>query len=417
MIRNGYRARGTVPQQRAASLGQTAQLVRRSEETIDQNSALTRLLDRACKIHAPVETKSLIGVPGAGKSRTMQQVAALYPKSISFPASRDPRLPPLAIPVLVVEAPADRTIPSLHAAIVAAIQHIIGEEVPPGLKRGNRSERIAAIAQILQHFHVGILILDEIQKLVRHGRPDYVLLNFILEIANTLKVPVLFVGTPASQKLLASELRNARRMLGPPWFNYFKDSAEWNRLFDALWPYQFTDEFAAADQALKDVFYDQSVGLPGFLTRLFRESQRVLLLSQIRGGRPANSPNHLTPQLVTGVASAIFAPARPMLNALRGKNLAELACFEDLTLDDRLIDAQIKELAEYRRRELLRTISAVRNTSAKERRRAKAAIRQEVDDLIGSVKAADAANMLPPVAEKANTSSEPSGAPISSAQS
>jgi predicted ribosome quality control (RQC) complex YloA/Tae2 family protein len=74
-------------------------------------------------------------------------------------------------------------------------------------------------------------------------------------------------------------------------------------------------------------------------------------------------------------------------------------------------------LAEYRRRELLRTISAVRNTSAKERRRAKAAIRQEVDDLIGSVKAADAANMLPPVAEKANTSSEPSGAPISSAQS
>ncbi len=419
MIRDGYLARGSVAQQRAAAPGQTEQLLRAAEETSDQKVALGRLLSRARSVHTPVDTRSLIGVPGTGKTRTVHQARNLYPKSIAFPAARDPRLPPLMIPGLIAEAPADRTIPSLHANVVQAVELTTGEEIPARLKRGNRSERISMLADLLQHYHVGILILDEIQKLVRaDGKPDYILLNFLLEIANTLKVPVLFVGTPASQKLLASELRNARRMLGRPWVNYAKDSKEWDRLVTALWPYQFTAEFTPLDAELKAALYEETVGLPGFLVRLFRETQRVLLLANLQTqANRAHLPERITPVMLKAVAKAIFAPVRPMLNALRSGVLEEIACFEDLTLDEKAIDAQIRELAEYRRREFQRTIRTIRREGTTQRRRARAVIRHEVDALLGGVKAADAAGVGAPPPTAKNPTSQVPDKPTSTAGS
>lgn len=410
MIRDGYLARGSVAQQRAAALGQTEQLIRAADEVSDQKSALDRLLNRARNVHTPVDTRSLIGIPGTGKTRTVHQARNLYPKSIPFPAAQDPRLPALMIPAIVAEAPADRTIPSLHTNVVQSVELTSGEEIPARLKRGNRSERISALADLLQHYHVGILILDEIQKLVRaDGKPDYILLNFLLEIANTLKVPVLFVGTPASQKLLASEMRNARRMLGRPWVNYTKDSKEWDRLVTALWPYQFTAEFTPLDSDLKAALYEETVGLPGFLVRLFRETQRVLVLANLQTQTNHTSiPEQITPPLLKAVAKAVFAPVRAMLNALRSGALEEIACFEDLTLDEKVVDAQIKELADYRRREFQRTIRTIRREGTKQRRRARAVIRQEVDTLLGDVQAADAVGVeAPPPATKNPTTLAP----------
>lgn len=413
MIRDGYLARGSVAQQRAAAPGQKEQLLRAAEGAMDQDVALQQVLLRARNVHSPVDTRSLIGIPASGKTRTVHQARNLYPPSITFPAAQDPRLPSLVIPGLIVEAPADRTIPSLHISTTQAIERITNEEIPARLKRGNRSERISTMADLVQHYHVGIFILDEIQKLVRsNGKPDYVLLNFVLELANALKVPVLFVGTPASQKLLASEMRNARRMLGRPWSNYAKDSKEWERLLSILWQYQFTSEFAPLDADLRTVFYDETVGLPGFLVRLFRECQRVLVLANSQGARDrANIPEKITPPLAKAVASAIFTPVRPMLNALRGGVVEEIACFEDLTLDEKVIDAQVKELAEYRRREFLRTIRTIRRESATQRRRARAVIRQEVDQLVGGVRAAEAVGAEVPPPNKPNGESCAESAP------
>ena len=243
MIRDGLLARGSVARQRAAAPGQTEQLIRATDQASTQISALDALLSRATQVHTPAETRALIGVSGSGKTRTVHQAVSLYPKSIPHPAADDPRLPSLQIPCIVVETPADCTIPSFHDAAVRSVEERAQEEFHRRLKSGNRSQRIGSLASLLQHFHAGILIIDEIQKLVRpNGRPDHVLLNFILEIANTLRVPVLFVGTPASQKLLAAEMRNARRLLGRPWMNYSENSKEWERLLTTFWPYRFTSE-------------------------------------------------------------------------------------------------------------------------------------------------------------------------------
>jgi hypothetical protein len=387
MIRDGYLARGSVASQRAASAAKTAGLVQAAEETSNQQLALNRLLVRASEAHTPSETRSLIGISGTGKSRTLHQIFSLYPKHIAHPASRDPRLPPVQIPCLLFEAPADRTIASFQAAAIRAIEQAIDAELPSKLKIGNRSERIGTLADLLQHFHTGIIAIDEIQKLIRANRqPDHILLNFILEIANTLRVPILFVGTPASQRLLTTEMRNARRMLGRPWINYAQKSPEWARLVAKLWLYQFTAEFAPLDDDLRTVVYEETMGLPGLLVRLFRETQRVLILANSFDTSGSQKlPERVTPSLLHATAKAIFAPIRPMLSALRSGKAEETACFEDLCLDDSLVDAQIQEIAEFRRREFRRTVQAVRNAGSAQRRRAKATLRQEVDELLGYV--------------------------------
>lgn len=384
MLRDGYLARGSVAQQRAASQTQTQRLQQVADETPTQETALDALVRRGRSVHRGVETRSLFGISGTGKTRTTRQSRGLYPKAIRFPAAADPRLPPMVIPAIIAEAPADRTIPSLHTNVVREVEDATGEEIPPRLKRGNRSERIGMLGDALQHFHVGILVLDEIQKLIRaDGRPDYILLNFLLEIANTLRIPVLFVGTPASQKLLASVLRTGRRMLGPQWTNYAKDSKEWARLVAALWPYQFTSEFATLNETFTAVLWQETVGLPGFLVRLFRETQRLVMLANLQSSsRAAQIPERVTPDLFNVVAKAVFAPVRPMLNALRSGVSEEIACFDDLTLDDKIVDAQIRELAEHRRREFYRTVGTIRREGATQRRRVRATIRRQVDELL-----------------------------------
>ncbi len=60
-----------------------------------------------------------------------------------------------------------------------------------------------------------------------------------------------------------------------------------------------------------------------------------------------------------------------------------------MTTSSVLIEMQARELAEHRRREFHKTIRAIRNTGTIERRRARAAIRQEIDALIEGPGATD----------------------------
>lgn len=370
MIRKGYKKRGSVADQRRNAHSNSDRLVNKASAAMNSADALKKLIHRAAGSHSSNDTRALIGIPASGKTRAIHQIVGQYPSCIRFAADKDPRLPAVIIPALIIETPADGTIPSLHTEVVRAVSFIVGGNVVPLKNRPNRTEYIKGIADIVQHYHVGIIIIDEIQKLTKkRGTADYLLLNFMLELANSLEVPVLFVGTPASQKLQAEELRNARRMLGKPWLNFPESSNEWDGLVKGIWKYQFTAEFAPLTDNLKESLHHETVGLPGLLVPLLRETQRSLILANLRESRRRKDiPEIITSNLIKSVAVAIFAPIKPMLEALRSGDPDALQIFEDLSTSDSLMSERAAEIAEIRKQEFFRTTRAIRAQGTKQRR-------------------------------------------------
>ena len=114
-----------------------------------------------------------------------------------------------------VECPSNRTVGALIESIFKAIERAIGEKLPSEMRQGNQSVLLDHIGQLCLELSLGVLIVDEIQHILRNNSPDSQLLNFFVELTNTLNVPVMLIGTPLARQIIGRELRQARRMLGP----------------------------------------------------------------------------------------------------------------------------------------------------------------------------------------------------------
>jgi hypothetical protein len=189
---------------------------------------------------------------------------------------------------------------------------------------------------------IGLLVIDEIQELsnVASGG-DKTLLGFFLRLTNTLKIPVLMVGTYKAKAMLREQMRILRRIEGiglRSWEPLSRTSPEWDTFLNVLWCYQYTKTPTTLTPELSEALFNECQGIPDFAVKLcFLCQDRLIATTN------GNSKEKITPRIIKTVATDYLGAARDLLQALRYKDKDKLELLDDVRLPT------MAEIAEQRR--------------------------------------------------------------------
>lgn len=286
----------------------------------------------------------IFGISGIGKTTLLKNILSMYPQVILHTDYRGDKTVRYQITWLHVETPANCTPKGLCLNVLSQIDKIFGADMY--YKKGaskNTYELANYIGTVVDKHSIGLLVFDELQNLRGiNGKKQEQLLNFFVEISNTLQVPLVLIGTLKAIPLFNSEFRNARRICGDEivvWNRIEKD-AEWRAFVTELFKFQYTKKHVEINDELIDLLYEESQGITDVVLKIF-------MLAQYR----AISTNYekITKGVISSVAKECLKPIKPMLDALKKNDEKLLMQYQDIYLskkhwDDILNSEQNKAL-------------------------------------------------------------------------
>jgi hypothetical protein len=186
---------------------------------------------------------------------------------------------------------------------------------------------------------IGVLVIDEIQHLsqAKSGGSSK-MLNFFVQLINTIGLPVVLVGTYKAISVLSGEFRQTRRGTGQGdlvWDRMKKDET-WEWFLECLWGYQYVQQRSPLIPELSDALYDVTQGITDFAVKVY-------MLAQVRA--IATGEEAVTAQGIRLAAQESLRMANPILQALRTGDTRILHTVEDvypINLDSFLQEAQSK---------------------------------------------------------------------------
>ncbi|NRF95824.1 ATP-binding protein [Paenibacillus frigoriresistens] len=294
---------------------------------------------------------ALVGISGIGKSSSLLRILQLYPQVILHRKYQGKEMPaPYQIVWLKMDCPHDGSIRGLCLNFLLAIDSLVGTKYYRKNMTKSPDELLPLMAQVAAVHCLGVLVIDEIQNL-QEAKDDRAaqMLNFFVQLVNTIGLPVILVGTYKALPALNGEFRNARRNSGQgdaTWHHFQKDE-EWTWLLQGLWKYQWTSSKVALDQNFIDVMFDESQGISDIAIKLFMLTQWRALDKDIE---------QITPELIRSVARDRLTLIRPALEALRSGKKKQIQKFADIYSSVSIDDYLDRIEAEQRQTERLELI-------------------------------------------------------------
>lgn len=273
---------------------------------------------------------TLIGCSGIGKSYGLSQILNLYPQVIEHQGNVN-QIRTSQIVYLLVQCPHEGSVKSLCANIIAEISKATGENYTDEIvtKRPTLQVLKVRLAHLMALHRVGLLVIDEIQNLATNKKSRTELFNFIVDLANSLSVPILYVGTPKLYGFMQKDLRIARRFASfgvLDWDRLYKGTPEWNTFISALSRVTLLkDTSSGLSQELIDALYECSQGIVDILIKLF-------ILTQLNC--MALAQESLSPEAIYAVFEKHFKNVKPMIEALRNGDSQALDNYEDIRLPE-----------------------------------------------------------------------------------
>ncbi|MGO4548019.1 ATP-binding protein [Paenibacillus sp. 2TAB23] len=296
---------------------------------------------------------ALVGISGIGKSSSLMRILQMYPQVILHRKYREQDMPaPYQIVWLKMDCPHDGSIRGLCLNFLLAVDSLVGTRYYKKNATKTPDELLPIMAQAAAVHCLGVLVIDEIQNL-QEAKDDRAaqMLNFFVQLVNTIGLPVILVGTYKALPALNGEFRNARRNSGQgdATWHHFKKDDEWEWLLQGLWKYQWTDKKVDLTQEFIDVMFDESQGISDVAIKLFMLTQWRALDKDIE---------HITPELIRSVAKDRLILIKPALEALRSGKKKQIQMFADIydsvSVDDYL-DRIEAEQRQAERLEVIRT--------------------------------------------------------------
>lgn len=279
---------------------------------------------------------SLVGISGSGKTSSLERVLETYPQVIYHEEKNF-----FQVTYLKIECPSNGDLESLCLNFFSAVDNVLGTDYERRYAKQRLSvpKMLALMRQTANNRAIGILVIDEIQRLsqVRSGGKEQ-MLEFFVELVNTVGIPIVLVGTPKARPIFELELQSGRRSAGLgsiywetiPQYVY-KESGRtknpnWIRFTDNLWKYQWlkhgddplTDE-------IRECWYDLSQGVLDIVLKLF-------VLAQLRA--IANKKERVTVGILKSVYKQELKPVQPMLQALRSGDADKIKEYSDMRVVD-----------------------------------------------------------------------------------
>lgn len=279
----------------------------------------------------PVETTAsgvaLIGCSGIGKSRSVERILRLYRQTIAHES-------PMAlvqVSWLKLDCPHKGSAKQLCISFFHEMDRLLGTrfQARHGSGRIAVDEMVVHMAEIANRHALGLLVIDELQHLMRApgaGRDD--LLNFLVTLVNKIGLPVMVVGTPAALPILQGAFRQARRAsgIGSAVWEPFPDNADWKGFIRRMWSWQWTRMETPLDDQILAALRDESQGILDVVITLYM----LVQLRAIQLGAVAGRDERIDAGLIHHVAKQDLSLIAPMIDALRRGDQRALELYDDL---------------------------------------------------------------------------------------
>ncbi|MUG91688.1 AAA family ATPase [Scytonema sp. UIC 10036] len=319
MIRIGYKARNPVNKMFWQDVKGKVETMRSAKKTsFGQRSLATGF--------------TILGISGVGKSTAVQEILNLYPQVIYHNRYGGQNLTLTQLVWLILECPADGSIKGLCLNFFQALDDILSTnyyEKYAGNGRRTVNEMMPYMALAASNIHLGVLVIDEIQRLTKLNIGGYEkMLDFFGQLINTIGIPVVLVGTYKAWSILGSEFRQIRRGTGQGdfvWDRMQPEDEDWQLLVEALWAYQYVQHPCKLTKELSNALYYECQGITHFAIILF-------MLAQVRA--ITTGVEKITVGIIKSVAKDCLRTARKILNALKSGNLEDLKNCEDVLAID-----------------------------------------------------------------------------------
>jgi hypothetical protein len=284
---------------------------------------------------------TIIGFPGVGKTISVESVLSLYPQVVYHSRYKDRNFTQTQVVWLKLECPFDGSIKGICLNFFQAIDDLIGTYYHPKFsgRRLTVDELLPHMARVAANHGLGVLAIDEIQHLssAKSGGASK-MLNFFVQLANTIGVPVVLIGTYKAQSVLSGEFRQIRRGTGQGdmvwdrmeegvWVSEEDATSRlgaWQLFLESLWAYQYVHTFCPLSRNLSHVLYEETQGITDFAVKVF-------MLAQIRAITTNREGDEvITADVIRSVARDSLRQAQPVLAALRRNDLRVLAQLDDI---------------------------------------------------------------------------------------
>lgn len=272
-------------------------------------------------------SSSVIGVPGMGKTMTIDRVVARYPQVVPHGDGET------QIVWLKLECPTLGSIRQLCKDFFRIVDGLLGQQTYQKLYAGRHlsdDDLMDGMGAVANMHSLGCLLIDEVQHLGKAGDEEHVIMTFLTTLINKIGVPVIFIGTMSCFDSFSRTGRMGRRAIGPAsvvWPAYPQEDGQWRHFLGKLWEYQWTAAFTPPTDELLAALHDRSQGIVDVATKLWFAVQVAAMDDSAAGG---DEREPITVELINEVADRHLKPMAELLAAIRSGDPDEIARFDDM---------------------------------------------------------------------------------------
>lgn len=259
---------------------------------------------------------SVLGQSGIGKSTAIGRILSTYPRVILHTEYKEERFICAQIPWIKLDCPFDCSVKGLCYTFFKQVDELLNTDYYERYSRARLSTDLAIVAmsKVVALHGIGILVVDEIQNLqYANGGNDKLMLNFLVQLANVLQIPIVVIGTWEARYAIAGDFRQSRRNsgLGSMVLKRMQNDDEFYFVCQSLWKYVYVRNAEPLTRELASTLFDLCQGIIDILVKLF-------ILTQIRS--MACELETLTGDLFKSVFLDCFKLLAPHLIGLRNNN-------------------------------------------------------------------------------------------------
>lgn len=292
-----------------------------------------KILDERMEhIRSTADSLSIIGISGIGKTTAIERLLLMYPQIIKHEAYKSKIFSRTQIVWLKIDCPHDGSLATLCRSFFKVIDDLLGTRYLEKFGYSNRitSSMMLHMTTLASMYGIGVLVIDEIQHLLKAKEDKEEMLNFFVTLSNTVGIPTVLIGTNSAQKIFKGNFRQARRAASEGcimWDRMTADSIEWKFFLDSLWDFQCLKEKTLLTDKISSVFYDECQGITAVAVNLFILTQERAL---------SEGKEKITCGNISATAKEDLHMIQPMIKALRTNNRNEIIAYEDIyiNLDD-----------------------------------------------------------------------------------
>lgn len=234
------------------------------EYVVGDEQFSTNILSKYEKMTGSVEAKSIYGTPGTGKTSAIGMCLKRYPKVIRHKDF-------IQVPIVPVTAYVGSNLSALFASFGAYLDSVLdmgNYHWELAIKRSSNLGKITTqIIQWIQTYHIGLLVVDEVQFLDMSTTSQKSIENIVAITENT-GIGLLVSGNISALEMWGKNLRLMRRMEGSAIVTTGETVEKdfFDIVITRLWERTIFAKTDKLTDEIKDALYQSSVGLIDLLS-------------------------------------------------------------------------------------------------------------------------------------------------------